>query len=160
MLRDVKQHLTALRAGLEIADTAANFATTSEWEQTAADLESQIVADAGAAPNTHVSAEGEAKPLPNAHDILKRVSLMHALHWRQLSDVFHGGLMGRAYQRRDLTFGVPAEPRRQDMVMHTAVSVMADLCRLWLATMGEGSDAFGDFALAFQQFTGQQPDSP
>ena len=60
--------------------------------------------------------------------------------------------MGRAYQRKDLTFGVPAEPNRQDTVMHTAVSVMADICRRWLLIMGLQSEVFDVFALDFEQY--------
>jgi len=63
--------------------------------------------------------------------------------------------MGRAFQRRDLTFGVPAEPDRQDMVMHSAISLMADLCSMWLMTMGKQSGAFDGFALEFEPFNAE-----
>lgn len=167
-LNDYKKHLTAMREGLVIEfpsadpevirdreDKAAAWRkSTTEWEDETADLEARIVREAGEASKEHVSRKEEtgagivtyhAKPPLATIDVLKQINPVQASLWRQLSDVAHGGVLGRAYQRRDLTFGVRAEPDRQDMVMHVALWVMMDLYRLWLQVMGQESEAFDRF---------------
>ena len=90
---------------------------------------------------------GQAKRAPATTDILREIGSGHLLLWRQSSDVAHGGIMGRALQREDLTVGTPADGERRRFVMDTAIAVMADTARCWAIIFNRDLtelEAFGD----------------
>lgn len=140
VLSDTKQHVKMLEAALAMSGREDHRKTLAEWQASAEVLEVQI------------DAAGSTTAQPNTHDILLSVSRGHALTWREFSDVAHGGVMGRAYQRDELTFGVPATSERQDRVMQTALAIMGEIWIVWADVMTLTSEGLTEFAGKLQAY--------